>query len=534
MKKQLAVLLGLTALAGGATACVDLNEEIVTGVTASYYNTAVGFDALVNSNYESLRYFYAQERGFTLTVFGTDEFTKGADGSHKFYNDYTAQLNGDQSFVREVWDRFYRAINSTNATIDRAPSVPIDSTKRNLRVAEARFLRAFYYFHLVQMYGDVPMPLQETTAPTTEAVRVPVADVYKQIIEDLQYAESKLPDTQNEYGRATRPAARHLLAKVYLTRAEPGDMAKAAEKAKEVINSNLFSLLPRYKDVFDIKNDRNREVVWSIQYTADPLTTGDGNKGHLYFLMEYDVLPGMKRDVANGRPFKRFRPTTWLLGLWDRSKDSRYEDTFNHVWYANNEATIPKDATGKPKFALGDTAVFLPGAEVTSTFRASKPYTIYTPSQYNARIFPALYKFHDAFRSSINEERGQRDYLIYRLAETYLIVAEALVRDGKADEAVPYVNAVRRRAAKLGVDPASMDVTAAQLDLDFILDERSRELAGESMRWFDLKRTGKLLERVKKYNSDAAPNIKDFHVLRPVPNTQIERTSIPFPQNPGY
>ena len=108
------------------------------------------------------------------------------------------------------------------------------------------------------------------------------------------------------------------------------------------------------------------------------------------------------------------------------------------------------------------------------------------------------------------------------------------MRDGKPDEAVTYVNAVRERAAKAGVPKTAMDVTAADLSIDFILDERSRELAGEGMRWFDLVRTDKLLGRVKLYNSAAAKNIQPFHVLRPIPNEQITLTSNAFPQNAGY
>ena len=538
LKKKISIL-GLAAVAGLGgltTACVDLNEEIVTGVTDGYYNTVAGFESLINASYEPLRYFYGQERGFTLTVFGTDEYMKGADGSHKFYNDYTPEINGNAAFVREVWDRFYLAINTTNAAVDRAANVPttsaLSATLKEQRVAEARFLRAFYYFHLVQMYGDVPLSLTETTEPTTEVERTPKAQVYDAIIADLTFAESKLPPTQSQYGRATKHAAQHLLAKVYLTRAAPGDMAKSADMAKAVINSGQFSLLPRFRDIFDLKNDRHREVVWSIQYTADPLTTGDGNKGHLYFLMEYDVLPGMLRDITNGRPFKRFRPTNWLLGLWDREKDIRYEDSFLNVWYANNAASIPKDASGRPKFTVGDTAIFLPGVEVSAATRANTRYRIYTPSEYNFRIFPPLKKFIDPERLTVNDERGRRDFLYARLAEDYLIAAEALLRDGKASEAVQYVNAVRRRAAKPGFESA-MDVTASQLTLDFILDERSRELAGESMRWFDLVRTGKLVERTKKYNPEAQA-VQDFHALRPIPTTQIERTTNKFAQNPGY
>ncbi len=148
-------------------------------------------------------------------------------------------------------------------------------------------------------------------------------------------------------------------------------------------------------------------------------------------------------------------------------------------------------------------------------------------------MFPSLNKFHDPFRSSINETRGSRDFFVARLAETYLIAAEALMRDGRPAEGLPYINAVRRRAAISGHE-TEMELTVDQLTLDAILDERARELAGEITRWFDLVRTHSLLSRVKLYNPDAKNNIKPFHVLRPIPQIQIDRTSIPYLQNPGY
>src|SRR5438552_1089277 len=548
MHKHTIALVG-AALLAGLPACVNLDEDVVTGLTPGSYGTQPVFESLVNASYEPLRSFYAQERGFTVTEFGTDIFTKGADGSYKYINDYTPQLNPTAQFVQDTRVDCNRSINTTNAATDQAPVVAMDSALKARRVAEARFLRALYYFDLVQMYGPVTLALHETKSPTTEATRAPVDSVYDAIVADLQYAESTLPAVQKDYGRATKGAAQHLLAKVYLTRIrdadstadelakqQAGDFANAADYAQRVINSGQYSLLPRFGDVFDFHNERNAEVIWSVQFTADPLTTGPGNSGHLYFLMEYDVLPGMLRDVANGRPFKRFRPTRFFLSLYDRTKDGRYDAQFKRVWYANNSATIPRDATGAPKFQLGDTAVFVSTTVADTVLVQTKPYRVYTPKTYSSRIFPSLNKFDDPFRLSVNETRGSRDFLLFRLAETYLIAAEALMRDGRPAEGLAYINAVRRRAAIPGHE-TEMELTVAQLTLDEVLNERARELAGESMRWFDLVRTHSLLSRVKAYNwqdATGATSIKPFHVLRPIPQTQIDRTSTPFPQNPGY
>ena len=545
MSKRTGVVLGAVLLAGLA-GCMDLNEDVISGLTPGAYGTEAAFQALVNATYEPLRSFWAQERGFTVTEFGTDIYTKGADGSYKFINDYTSQLNPTVDYFSGTWNDFYRAINTANAAIGQAPVVQMDSSVKAQRLAEVRFLRALYYFVLVQMYGPLPLQLTETTTPSTEFTRVPVDTVYEQILSDLRYAEANLGYVTKDYGRVTKGAVQHLMAKVYLTRLrdtnavadeaakqQAGDFANAADYALRVINSGQYQLLPTFADVFAFNNERNAEVIWSIQYTMDPLTTGPGNTGHLYFLMEYDVLPGMLRDIANGRPFKRFRPTTFLLGLYDRTKDARYDAQFKRVWYANNVTTIPRDASGALKFQLGDTAVYVSTTDADTVLAKTRPYRVYTPKTYSNRIFPSLNKFEDPFRLSVNETRGSRDYLLFRLAETYLIAAEALLRDSRPAEGLPYLNVVRRRAAIPGHE-AEMERTVDQLTLDEILNERARELAGETMRWFDLVRTHKLLERVKAYNPDAKSNIQPFHVLRPIPQTQIDRTTTPFPQNPGY
>jgi starch-binding outer membrane protein, SusD/RagB family len=540
MKKILMLFCGLALV---SQSCQDtLEEEVVSNVTPEYYNTPGGFEDAVKASYEPLRSWYGPQKGFTLTVFGTDTYTKGADGGYKFVNDYTPNLNAGVDYIRDTWNDFYRGINTINTVIDRAPAAAVPEATKALRVAEVKFLRAHYYFLLVQQFGPIHLALKETTEIQTTASRSPVKDVYDVIVADLESAIAALPVRQNDYGRATKPAAEHMLAKVLLTRAshptaaQPGDYQRAADLAKGVIANYSFQLLPRFADVFDQNRQEHAEVIFSVQYTSDLISNGAvGNEGHLFFIMEYDAgHRGTQRDIANGRPFKRFKPTQYTLDLFDRSKDSRYDGSFKQVFYANNPATLA------PGMKLGDTAIWVAPTNIPAEVKAKKNYRIIDRAEVmsagNYRYFPTLSKFLDPLRPSVQDQRGSRDFIVARLGETYLIAAEALMKAGKPEEALTYINTLRRRAAIPGQEKA-MEITVDQLNMDFILDERARELLGEMHRWFDLVRTGTLVERVQKYNPDGGPNIRPFHVLRPIPNDQIDRTEggrTAFPQNEGY
>lgn len=528
-----------------------LDEEVVSGIGNNYLNTTAGFNDGVNSVYTTLREWYGTERGNNFTIFGTDTYQNGADGSFKFMNTYEGGFDAQSAHVREAWDLLYVGINAANAVIERAPNVTgISEVLKKQRVAEVKFLRAHYYFILTQLFGGVDLRTTETVAPTKIAKRASIAELYSAITKDL---EESLPDLENkarsgDYGRVTRAAAEHLLARVYLTKATSeakaaDDFSKAATYAQNVINNYGIKLVPDFALVHQQGNEKNEEVIFAVQYTNSPLTNGGGNNSHVFFLMEYDVMPGMQRDTENGRPFKRYKPTEYTLNtvfaLANRVNDSRYYKTFKDVYYSNKPGTY---ATNYDKskatitVALGDTAIYDPGFEMPEAERAKRKYQVLTPSMYDERRFPALRKHIDGARADRTQFEGTRDYIAFRLAETYLILAEAQFKQGKTAEAVEAINVVRRRAAWAG-KTAAMEIKAADLTMDFIMQERERELLGEQMRWFDLKRWGVLLERVRLYNPQAKPNITDKHLLRPIPQNQLDRVeggTSAFPQNPGY
>jgi len=518
--------------------CQDyLAENNIANVSASsYYTTAAGLEDAVKATYGIIKEFYGTELGFSMTVFGTDTYTNGADGSHKYLNWYNNQHNSAAAYFRDTWRIFYRSINQANAVINRAEAIDdMDANLKNTRLAEVKFLRALSYFNLVRHYGDVHLSLEETEGVETTANRTSKTEIYNAIISDLNEAISALPDSQTDYGRVTKPAAQFLLAKVHLTN---GNAQGAVDNMTAVINNPRFSLLEEWSDLWDINNEENSEVVFSIinsKQQVDEGLDGYGHRGHLYFLMEYDKKPGMTRDTENGRPWKRFRPTNYLLSLWDRTKDARYDKGYKHVWYANNPVAGQK---------VGDTALYIPGpgvdkngvdqdAKWNDAAKSSVIYQVYTTDQYNQITFPSMNKWIDNTRPNRQHTQGQRDFILMRLADAYLIRAEANHKLGNNAAAAADVNIIRKRAAWDGKE-AEMEITAADINIDFILDERARELVGEGHRWFDLVRTGKLIDRVKAHNLDATGNIQAHHVLRPIPLDQIDRTEGGYPQNSGY
>ncbi len=546
--------------------CSDvLKEEVISGVSNDYINTPAGFNAAINSAYASLRGYYGTQMGLTVTEYGTDLYATGADGGYKGFHFYDSQLNSQVDWLKLIWDELYRGINTCNAVIERAPKATgISDALKKQRVAEMKFLRGHYYFLLFQQWGGVDLRLTETLAPTKITKRATDAEMYAAIISDL---EGSLPDLENkakstDYGRATKAAAEHLLARVYLAKAmstvkAADDYLKAATYAQNVISNYGFKLLPDFASVFaQGAGEVNDEVIFAVQYTTDPATnlapsplnndqpSGDGNTQgnnlHLFFGMQYDVQAGMVRDIVYDRPFKRLRPTKYCIEtvFGERVNDSRYKKTFRDTWLSNSPGTYNTafdNSKAKVTFKAGDTAIYIPGFEMSAADRAKRPYQVLVPSAYNEALFPTLIKFMDPLRPDRTYAPGSRDFLAFRLADTYLMLAEAQLFLGKTKEATDAVNVVRTRAAFAG-KAAAMQITPAQMTFDFLMDERGRELAGEQIRWMDLKRWGKLVERVSKNNPQASA-VKEFHNLRPIPQSQIDRTdggATAFPQNPGY
>lgn len=567
MRSTRYLLLALLAL--GATSCEEfLKEENKSNITAeNYFVTATGYESLVAAAYSSLRDVWGDDPW--LFCLGVDTYTRGESeivgGSYEGRDVRSRELNeyldltGSNPFVYDFYRDVYRAIQTCNTAISRADGVTgLDSERKTLLLSEVRFIRAYYYYLLVEQFGGIPIVEDEITGVVTHFERASEETVYQFIITELEAVLPLVPAVGAQFGRVTNGAVKNLLALVYLTRGyKPfgavSDFSKAATLADEVINSGNYALLGTFEEVFTPGNEKNDEIVFSIQF--DPASLGvsgqnrpDGQGQSAQFGWElWTKEPGFERENPTYNWKKsQFTPTQFLYSLFNTSVDSRYDVTFLSEFYATID--VPAQGIHKgdlkvyfPKwdedFTAADEAALKAGNPVVSVYR----YDTWKQDIENvggAGKFPMIWKFYDpkaAFHGNTENYTGTRDIFLYRLAETYLIAAEAYHQSGDDATAADRINTVRVRAAIPGKE-TEMEIDAADVDLDLILDERARELAGEYKRWMDLKRTGKLIERTLAHNNLAAREnqLDEHHLIRPIPQTVIDRDSGEFPQNPQY
>ena len=550
IKKLLLAFLSIGVLF--ASCKKKLEEYNPSGLTAStVYTNAAGFETLVNAAYSYGRFWYGKEEGYSISEMGTDIWTNGTGDVFPQLSTYNNLQGSNTAALTLEWNNFYAAINLCNKGIKAISEVSVYTPlQKSTREAELRYLRAFYYWHIVETWGGVHFTTEPTDGVITTANKTSVDTFYNQIFTDLQFAVTNLPATApGDYGRAWQPVAKAFLSRMYLTR---GKNAEAIALANDVIKNYGFTLVPKYGDLWNMGNLKNKEVVWSVDYSTN-LANNDlvsstypsghsrgSNSGHMLFLMTYDQVNTtiLIRDINNGRPFNRYMPSLSLLNLFNETIDSRYDGSFQTVWLTNKAGTV-----GGNTFVIGDTAAYTAKTTIPASVMNSKKYTTYDVSKTyggngvptQRKFYPSLKKFKDSTRTSFNEAQSARDVFVIRLAEMYMIAAEAEMKIGKLDSAAYYINIVRTRAALPG-KVADMQITPGQVTLDFILDERAREFAGEQLRWFDLKRTGKLESRINTLNPDAAGFVKPFHLVRPIPQSQIDAVSNKdqFKQNPGY
>ena len=508
-----------------------LDEEVLNVYAPETLTDEPGFEASLIGlyNHMSTLYTYSGPQGWpSVWQVGTDvTWAAQPQGIEIPYFDYNrlTSLDGAADYT---WSWAYRMINNTNIIIQNVEAeglTGIPEERRNEINAEARFFRGLAYNTLATAFGGVPLVTEPLTGPRTDFVRAPLSDVNQLIENDLLYAAENLPTIEDVAAgpRANRHMANHLLSEFYL---RTGDNAAAEAQADIVINSGLFSLVTErygavtdrpgtpFSDMFYYGNQRrsqgNTEGIWVLE-AENPADVVGGQTNfpqqRRVWGASYHSKEGMLiADSLGGRGIARMRLNNFVVyDLYDEEDMRNSPYTLHRQFYYNDPNF---EQFGEPVPYEGPDTVFI-----------IPPYTLkwghFDPQ--------------DLFGFGM-----WKDFMLMRLGETYLFRAEAEMKQGKLEEAAETINILRERAH------APM-VEAGDMDLNFILDERIRELLAEENRRFTLMRTGTLVDRATRLHGTnpiaeyQLRGLTETHLLLPIPQREIDlNKDAELEQNPGY
>lgn len=452
-------------------------------------------DALLATNaaYTTLREWYYNSGGYPILDIMSDDASKGSNPNDQLatvgpYNNFT--VTPTQDGLDRWWTTLYEGIKRANVVINKVPDITMDTALRTRYVAEARFLRGLFYFDLVRAWGGVP--LVTTLNPPLKLTRATSDEVYSLIEKDLLFARAHLPEksaySATDLGRATKGAARALLARMYLFR---GDFANAEKYAMEVILSDEYGLEPVFTDANGVNGENGIESVFEVGALEAEGTDNGGD--------QYANTQGVRGTPNKGWGFNR--PTEDLRHSFEAG-DPRLKGTI---------------------IDLGDTidGIVIRGDGTTPDVTKDAQGNVIEVECYNRKVWVP--------GNNTITEWGHHRRLI-RYADVLLMAAEALNEDGKPDQALIYLNQVRKRARQ-GNPSILPDITTTNKNelRDIILEERRHELALEGLRFWDLVRT----DNAEKVLGPLG-FVKGKNELLPIPQNEIDISQGFLTQNPNY
>ncbi len=532
--KKLFIYTTILALSLFACKKTFLDEHLAS--TYAPQNTLVdslGFEAAMAGLQAQVRtqYTFAGDQGLIGCMYlGTDmcnAITAQSTAAMIPYYQY-ATMNSTDPGAAYYWGWAYQTINNANLIIQGAESPAVTATSAANKAyidAEAKFYRAFAYNFLATLWGPVPLITVPLTTPRINFTRTSLDSVNTQIVADLTAAAAVLPNAGlvRKEGRPNIAMAQQLLAEVYLRIGKP-DLAEAQLQA--IISSGVFSLTNArygvhaaqpgdyYSDMFVYGNERrsqgNKEVIWEEEEDLNtPGGSTSSDQHRRMWVPAYYAEPGMLIcDSLGGRGIGRMRLSRWIMyGLYDNF-DMRNSMYNIHRTFYFNDPTNP--SFGQKVIATGTDTII--------------------------RICPSTTKWNYYNPADQFGYGTIKDQIMMRLGETYLLLAEAQLKQGNTLGAAASINVLRKRAYP--DYPTHGQVQQSDITLDFILDERARELVAEENRRMTLVRTGTLLERVQNLGDTGATAITGIaarNVLLPIPQTEIDlNKDAVLSQNLGY
>lgn len=507
-----------------------LKDELLSDTSVEFlYSTPQGLESAVVGLYTLNRQLYEDNSlngTYPLILQAKSDLGVGITGEVSLYSRllWGASLGdfGTESGINKYWVHFYKIVDRSNAIIQAAEALEdIDEARRNQILSEAKCMRANSLFMLYRCFNNIFVSTEPTTPENAFDVpsdKTSVDEIFSLLKSDLDFAINSLDYFTPQFGRWNQGAARHLRAKVAMWE---GDYTEAAAQVDSVIMDGTYSLVPTTKEVF--AGDLNHsETLFAVNFENEAIGGGSFHILNWNVVSSYAEAPGMTQSVENGGAgvgFLSLNDFTIDLLNEDPNDDRKDGNYYIFDYLYNDEESLPD---GKN---LGE------------------PLDLYENSEtdqnefmlYYRRQNPGVIKFLDD-EAEPTDRSHFKNIMIYRLAETYLIGAEANLMLNNPGKALDYINAVRNRA-----NASSL----SSVDLDAILDERARELAFEGQRWFTLKRTGKLFEfLIDHMNNDnmneSYPEGNPKDILRehmknwPIPPQQIDLLGPGYPQNDGY
>jgi hypothetical protein len=500
-----------------------------------------------------------------LSWYGTDLILTYFDTEGS--QDYKV-LWGPQGEQLDLWAIFYRLIYDANVIIGRSQSEfsELNSDQKKLIEAEARFFRGYAYAMLAHLWGGVPIVLEETTSPKKDYIRASRKETYDQSAADLKVAADNLPDIDKiDESRINKLAASHVLSEVYISLGRWQDAVAEASKVIDHpgtdlmtkrfgsrVNETAHPVFPWargagkdvYWDLFQPGNqDRaagNTESIWVLQFKY--LVPGGGDGG---YLLERFVGPYITRAMitqSNGKTAAVcYSPSTYYMGRSQGfAKPSPY--FLKTIW---EKSGWDVDIRNAPYNIVRDIKVNNPNNQYHGKWViADKLPVVKKVNEDTMRYYyPMIIKVSPPEKHPLElwdpnqtipgtllgtaQQTFRKHYMI-RLAETYLLRAEAYLGMGDKTKAAADINAVRRRANAPDVNPTDVDI-------DYIMDEQLRELHYETLRIFTMGRLGKFVDRVKRVNPIAGAKIGNHQNLWAIPFSEINKnTGATLEQNPGY